>query len=81
MTAPCAWLLLMSQMEALDGVPSIVLPQACAELVAERVRFDRPDLGVWFIAVGEVCEGHAESAARLGALRLGEIPRHVPAGT
>ncbi|WIM97804.1 hypothetical protein ACTOB_001358 [Actinoplanes oblitus] len=79
MTAPCAWALLIDRLEALDDVQPVVLPQACAAPASERVRFDRPDLGVWSVLVGEVCESHAESAAGLGALRLGEIPRHSAA--
>lgn len=79
MTAPCAWALLMDRVEAIDGFAPVVLAQNCPDPASERVRFDRPDLGVWAVLVGEVCQGHAESATRLGGLHLGAIPRHASA--
>ncbi|GIE46395.1 hypothetical protein [Actinoplanes lobatus] len=79
MTAPCAWALLMDRIEVLDSIPPVVLAQNCTADATDRVRFDRPDLGVWTVLVGEVCLSHAESAKRLGGLHLGEIPRHVAA--
>lgn len=79
MAAPCAWALLTGHLEALDGIPAVVLAQNCDAEASDRVRFDRPDLGVWAVLVGEVCASHAGSAARLGGLHLGAIPRHVSA--
>ncbi|GGN40350.1 hypothetical protein GCM10010109_69350 [Actinoplanes campanulatus] len=69
----------MDGLERLDDIAPAALPEICAEIATHRVRFDRPDLGVWFLAVAEVCASHAESAARLGGLGLGEIPRHATA--
>jgi hypothetical protein len=80
MAAPCAWALLMDRLEALDDVPMVVASENCPADAVERVRFDRPDLGVWAWLVAELCERHVDPALALGGLYLGEIPRHAPAG-
>lgn len=79
MAAPCAWALLMDRLEALDDVPMVVAAQHCTSDATDRVRFDRPDLGVWAVLVAEVCESHVDAATRLGGLHLGVIPRHATA--
>jgi len=79
MASPCAWALLMDRLEALDSVPMVVAAQHCPADATDRVRFDRPDLGVWAVLVAEVCADHVEAASRLGGLHLGAIPRHASA--
>jgi hypothetical protein len=79
MASPCAWALLMDRLEALDSVPMVVAAQNCPADATDRVRFDRPDLGVWAVVVAEVCAGHVEAGDRLGGLHLGAIPRHATA--
>ncbi len=79
MTAPCAWALLMHQLAQLDGLDPVRAPQHCPEQATQRVRFDRLDLGVFGVLVGEVCAGHAVHGEQAGGLHLGEIPRHLAA--
>jgi hypothetical protein len=80
MASPCAWALLVDRLEALDDVPMVVAAQNCDAEASDRVRFDRPDLGVWAFLVAEVCADHVDAASRLGGLHVGAIPRHATSG-